>query len=267
MLTASRAAAPRHLTWRQSDGVVRDHYWLHVETPKAGTFIDAERARPTPLLDDLAKMKKGDARLVDMAKPFTVITAIGGADFARYLAGRTMARRGAAAAASAERWWPRRRWRWRRCAPDAGGGAAAASVGGEGAAAAGRVRRDARPGPRAREAAEGEGRRPRSRDRVAQKGLRAAHRHRRREEGGERRRAGEAAAAAARRRRRSPRRRRPSPPPPPPRSWRVRSTLCPVGSGAGAAAMSGRGNCRPPSRDALAAGGDVGAVGAVNTAL
>ena len=79
--------------------MVRDHYWLHVETPKAGTFIDAELTADAVLLSDLAQSELWlDARLVDMAKPFTVITAIGGADFTPAPSLRTlcetMARRG-----------------------------------------------------------------------------------------------------------------------------------------------------------------------------
>ncbi|MEC9047779.1 MAG: transglutaminase domain-containing protein [Planctomycetota bacterium] len=99
MLTASRTAAPRHLTWRQSDGVVRDHYWLHVEAPKPGTKIDAELLADAVLLSDLAKSELWlDARLVDMAKPFTVISAPLDAEFTPAPSLRTlcetMARRG-----------------------------------------------------------------------------------------------------------------------------------------------------------------------------
>ncbi|MEC7726807.1 MAG: hypothetical protein VYD05_14895, partial [Planctomycetota bacterium] len=99
MLTASRTAAPRHLTWRQSDGVVRDHYWLHVEAPKPGTKIDAELLADAVLLSDLAQSELWlDARLVDMAKSFTVISAPLDAEFTpdpslRTLC-ETMARRG-----------------------------------------------------------------------------------------------------------------------------------------------------------------------------
>ncbi|MAD33427.1 MAG: hypothetical protein CMJ88_06680, partial [Planctomycetes bacterium] len=73
LLKATRTAAPRHVTWRLSDGVVRDHYWLHVADPKAGREIDARLRRGGVLLSDLSQCELWlDARLVDMTAPLTV---------------------------------------------------------------------------------------------------------------------------------------------------------------------------------------------------
>ena len=75
LLQATRTAAPRHVTWRLSDEVVRDHYWLHVDDPNVGREFDARLRRGGVSLKDLAQCELWlDARLVDMTAPLTVST-------------------------------------------------------------------------------------------------------------------------------------------------------------------------------------------------
>lgn len=99
LLAARRAATPRHLTWRQTDGVVRDHYWLHQPAPAPGAVVDAQLADGVVVLNDLAQGELWlDARLVDMKQPLQVVAAPLDAEFTpspslRTLC-RTMAERG-----------------------------------------------------------------------------------------------------------------------------------------------------------------------------
>jgi pimeloyl-ACP methyl ester carboxylesterase len=99
LLGARRVAAPRHLTWRLSDGVVRDHYWLRVAAPVAGTRLDAQLVEGGVLLSDVAEVELWlDARTVDLTQPLRVQSAPLDAEFApapslRTLC-RTMAERG-----------------------------------------------------------------------------------------------------------------------------------------------------------------------------
>ena len=76
LLQSSRDATPRHVTWRQSDAVVRDHYWLHANAPAAGTKIDAWLLAGAVMLSDLAQGELWlDARLIDMTEPLQVMAA------------------------------------------------------------------------------------------------------------------------------------------------------------------------------------------------
>jgi len=76
LLTARRAATPRRLRWRQTDAVVRDHYWLRQAAPAAGVTLDAQLGEGVVVLSDLAKGELWlDARLVDMEQPLQVLAA------------------------------------------------------------------------------------------------------------------------------------------------------------------------------------------------
>ena len=76
LLTARRAATPRRLRWRQTDAVVRDHYWLRQAAPAAGVTLDAQLGEGVVVLSDLATGELWlDARLVDMEQPLQVLTA------------------------------------------------------------------------------------------------------------------------------------------------------------------------------------------------
>ena len=70
-----RNTTPRELTWSITDSVVRDHFWLSVDTPKRGMEIDVT------LVDNVARVRAEnvdsftlwlDSRLVDFGKPLTI---------------------------------------------------------------------------------------------------------------------------------------------------------------------------------------------------
>jgi len=83
LLTNVRTASPRHVIWTQSDGVVRDHYWLRVDAPTAGAKIDAQLLRGSALLSDLAQCELWlDARIVDLTMPLWVVAAPVDSEFA-----------------------------------------------------------------------------------------------------------------------------------------------------------------------------------------
>ena len=66
-----RGAAPRELTWRPTDGLLKDHYWVHMPEPKGvvtasvtDNVVEVEADGPlTVYLDE---------RLVDFSKPVSL---------------------------------------------------------------------------------------------------------------------------------------------------------------------------------------------------
>jgi len=81
-----RDALPKRLAWEPTDGVVADHYWLHVATPKRGLAIDARldgqtlscRALDGSLaLDASAGLEAWlDARLCDATQPLQLAISV-----------------------------------------------------------------------------------------------------------------------------------------------------------------------------------------------
>lgn len=81
MFKHTRNPVPRRLTWKLTDPVIRDFYWLSVDEPAAGMSIEAtcEENRVTlstqkaPKAKDEAKVRiLLDGRLIDPAKPVTL---------------------------------------------------------------------------------------------------------------------------------------------------------------------------------------------------
>ena len=77
LLPLVRTPTPKVLHWEPTDGVVRDHYWLHLASPAKQQRIDAElagqelRVRTKNATSVAAWL---DARLVDPSKPLVVVT-------------------------------------------------------------------------------------------------------------------------------------------------------------------------------------------------
>jgi hypothetical protein len=73
MYPAVRHPVPRELTWRLSDGVIRDFFWLHVPAPKPGQQIDVtcreNHLTATTTTNLTAASVLLDSRLVDFKKP------------------------------------------------------------------------------------------------------------------------------------------------------------------------------------------------------
>ncbi len=76
MLPVSRNPVPHELTWEQTDGVVRDFFWLQSETPGKNREIDASVKDNAVTVTTTGEVKDAalllDSRLVDFSKPVTL---------------------------------------------------------------------------------------------------------------------------------------------------------------------------------------------------
>ena len=76
MYPAVRVPAPRELTWRLTDNVIRDFFWLHVPVPKSRQQIDAvcrdNRVTVNTSTNLSAASALLDSRLVDFRKTITL---------------------------------------------------------------------------------------------------------------------------------------------------------------------------------------------------
>jgi hypothetical protein len=81
LVPLARVALPKWLQWQQTDGVVRDHYWLRDEAPQPGrrlaAALDGNRLVASGLGDAVVEAWL-DARLCDVGKPLVV--AVDGAE-------------------------------------------------------------------------------------------------------------------------------------------------------------------------------------------
>ncbi len=80
LVPLQRSELPRHLTWRPSDGVVRQHYWLRVADPRSGQHAAvrcADQAVEYELTEIAAAEAWLDVRLVDLTRPVTFVPADG----------------------------------------------------------------------------------------------------------------------------------------------------------------------------------------------
>jgi len=72
MYPAVRNPVPRELTWRLTDGVVQDFFWLHVPTPAAGQDIVANCTGNRLVIETSTNLAAAsvmlDSRLVDCGK-------------------------------------------------------------------------------------------------------------------------------------------------------------------------------------------------------
>jgi hypothetical protein len=75
LVPLARVALPKWLQWQQTDGVVRDHYWLRDEAPQPGrrlaAALDGNRLVAIGLGDAVVEAWL-DARLCDLGKPLVV---------------------------------------------------------------------------------------------------------------------------------------------------------------------------------------------------
>ncbi len=76
MYPAVRNPVPRDLTWRLTDGVIRDFFWLHAPTPAPGMQLDVtcqdNRLNATVTTNATAATILLDSRLVDFGRPVTL---------------------------------------------------------------------------------------------------------------------------------------------------------------------------------------------------
>lgn len=76
MYPTVRNPVPRELSWRLTDAVIRDFFWLHVPAPSAGQEIFARIEDNVVVVTASTNMTSGsvlvDGRLIDVAKPVTV---------------------------------------------------------------------------------------------------------------------------------------------------------------------------------------------------
>ncbi|RYG54473.1 hypothetical protein EON80_31730, partial [bacterium] len=76
MLPVSRNPVPRELTWEQTDGVVRDFFWLQSEAPAKKLEIDASVKDNAITVTTTGEVKNAtlllDSRLVNFSKPATL---------------------------------------------------------------------------------------------------------------------------------------------------------------------------------------------------
>lgn len=76
MLPVSRNPVPRELTWEQTDGVVRDFFWLQSDAPAKNREIDATVKNNAITVTTTGEVKDAalllDSRLVDYSKPATL---------------------------------------------------------------------------------------------------------------------------------------------------------------------------------------------------
>lgn len=90
-----RVALPKWLQWQQTDGVVRDHYWLRDEAPQPGrrlaAALDGNRLVVSGLGDAVVEAWL-DARLCDVGKPLVVAVDGGERTVAPAPSARTLCR-------------------------------------------------------------------------------------------------------------------------------------------------------------------------------
>ena len=71
-----RNPVPRELTWRLSDNVIRDFFWLHVPSPESGATLDAACHRNQVTVTSMANITAAsillDSRLIDFEQPVTL---------------------------------------------------------------------------------------------------------------------------------------------------------------------------------------------------
>ena len=71
-----RTATPSALFWEQTDGTVRDHYWLRTTTPKRGARVDANLTGQKLMVTTQGATGLEvllDARLCDLGKELEVV--------------------------------------------------------------------------------------------------------------------------------------------------------------------------------------------------
>lgn len=77
MYGAVRNPVPRELTWRLTDGVIRDFFWLHVPTPAPGRELDVtcrdNRLVATATTNLPAASVLLDSRLIDFKQPVALV--------------------------------------------------------------------------------------------------------------------------------------------------------------------------------------------------
>ncbi|MBM3974009.1 MAG: hypothetical protein FJ301_07910 [Planctomycetes bacterium] len=81
LVPLARAASPKWLQWQQTDGTVRDHYWLRDPSPQPGRRLGAEFAVDRLVVTGVGEAKVEawlDARHCDLGKPLVV--AVDGAE-------------------------------------------------------------------------------------------------------------------------------------------------------------------------------------------
>jgi hypothetical protein len=73
---AVRNPVPRELTWRLTDGVIRDFFWLHVPAPAAGQELSATCRENHLTVTTTTNLTSAsvllDSRLIDFNKPVTL---------------------------------------------------------------------------------------------------------------------------------------------------------------------------------------------------
>ena len=67
-----RDAAPRELTWRPTDGLLKDHYWVHMPEPK-GSVTASVRDNVVEVDAEGPVTVYLDERLVDPSRPVTLV--------------------------------------------------------------------------------------------------------------------------------------------------------------------------------------------------
>ncbi len=76
MLPATRNPVPRELTWEQTDGVIKDFFWLESQAPAKGHEIDATIANNALSVSTTGDVQGAsvllDSRLVDFSKPVSL---------------------------------------------------------------------------------------------------------------------------------------------------------------------------------------------------
>lgn len=81
LVPLARVATPKWLQWQQTDGAVRDHYWLRDPAPQSGRRLGAELAGDRLVVTGVGDAKIEawlDARHCDLGKPLVV--AVDGAE-------------------------------------------------------------------------------------------------------------------------------------------------------------------------------------------
>ena len=76
LLPHRRNPVPRALSWEQTDGVIRDFFWVGTDTPAKGQSIEAacDGNRVTLTTKNVSQARVGlDARLVNFGKPVTLV--------------------------------------------------------------------------------------------------------------------------------------------------------------------------------------------------
>lgn len=76
LVPLARAASPKWLQWQQTDGTVRDHYWLRDPSPQPGRLLGAELVGERLVVTGVGDAKVEawlDARHCDLGKPLVVV--------------------------------------------------------------------------------------------------------------------------------------------------------------------------------------------------